>query len=264
MTQEIEAKIGEIVETTAKVPKAQPNPMISMMERLAKNPDVSIEKLQAVKEMADDIRKQKALEDFNQAMNNVQARMPRIKKNGKAEFVDKDGTKQSRSFARYEDIDKAIRDIYQKEGFACRFNSETGADGKPVIILKVSHLGGHTEILSMSLHLDTSGAKNNLQGMGSTISYARRYLTEMAFNIIREGADDDGAGADPVITIEEGVALDQRIRALPDGEAYRPKFMSYMKVENIPDIKAKDLVRAQNALLAKEQNKPQPKKEGQK
>ena len=49
-----------------------------------------------------------------------------------------------------------------------------------------------------------------------------------------------------------GVALDKRLRALADAETYRPKFLSYMKVENVDKILAQDELKAVNALDAKE------------
>jgi hypothetical protein len=41
--------------------------------------------------------------------------------------------------------------------------------------------------------LDSSGGKNNIQGMGSSFSYGKRYTTTALLNIVTEGEDDDGA-----------------------------------------------------------------------
>ena len=44
----------------------------------------------------------------------------------------------------------------------------------------------------MPLPPDVGPGRNALQAMGSTLSYAKRYLAEMLFNIVRENEDDDG------------------------------------------------------------------------
>jgi len=44
----------------------------------------------------------------------------------------------------------------------------------------------------MPAPLDTSGGKSNVQGVGSTNSFLRRYVACNIFNIVVVGDDDDG------------------------------------------------------------------------
>jgi hypothetical protein len=49
----------------------------------------------------------------------------------------------------------------------------------------------------MTLPLDTSGSKNNVQAVGSSTSYGKRYTATLLLNIRTKGEDDDGhAGGD--------------------------------------------------------------------
>ncbi len=54
----------------------------------------------------------------------------------------------------------------------------------------------------MPLPLDTSGSKNNIQGMGSSLTYGKRYLVTAMLNIVTEGEDKDG-NDNPPITEEQ-------------------------------------------------------------
>lgn len=230
--------------TVPQPPQTDFNAIINMM---ANSKDVDADKLEKMLNMQERIIKVNAEAAFSAAMNACQAEMPRVKKNGMIAFEDKNGVERKTPFARLEDIDRAIRPIYQKHGFAVRYNQTKTAEGRPIVICKVSHIGGHTEVSEMELPLDTSGSKNNLQAMGSTISYAKRYLITNNFNIVTEGADDDGNSATP-ITEEQVNVLKDLITKTSTNEN---KFLAFMEAESIDKINTKSYAKALNMLKAK-------------
>src|SRR5262249_37662742 len=59
--------------------------------------------------------------------------------------------------------------------------------------------GGHYEASFMPAPLDITGGKSNVQAVGSTNSFLRRYVVCSIFNIVLVGDDDDGTGG----TIDE-------------------------------------------------------------
>jgi hypothetical protein len=61
----------------------------------------------------------------------------------------------------------------------------------------VTHSGGHRESVSISSPLDTSGNKNPVQEVGSTVTYLRRYTLECALGLATAEEDNDGRGAQP-------------------------------------------------------------------
>jgi hypothetical protein len=231
-----------------------PSSMIAVIERAAINPDIDINKMTALLDMQERIMVKQSEMAFNTAMNLAQAQMPRIKKNGKIEFTDKNGVKRDTPFAKYEDIDQAIRPIYELHGFSIRFNTDRAQDGKTIVIMKVAHIDGHVETSSMELPLDTSGSKNNLQAAGSTIAYARRYLTCMGFNIVTEGQDDDGQGATDFVTTEQAAEIDNLIRSTG---ADLSRFLAYIGAKDVLSILAKDYQTAITGL-----NSKKPKQQG--
>jgi len=224
-----------------------PTSMLAVIERAAMNPDVDVAKMQALLEMQERVMVKQAELQFNTAKSQLMEVLPTVTKQGKIEFTDKDGNFRSTPFARYEDIDRVIRPFLIQYGFSVSFDSEP-VEGGSLMSGTLSHSGGHSKTSSIRLPLDTSGSKNNLQAMGSTISYGKRYLVGMLLNIITVGEDNDGATFGECIDIEKAAEIDTLIR---ESGADLEKFLSYMAVESIQDILTKDYKKAINSLNAK-------------
>lgn len=237
MTEQAETQVIEQAPQVPAVALQRPD-FFSLIQQIATNPAFDANKLTAVIDANERIVRFNAESAFNVAMNECQAEMPRVKKNGMIEFEDKNGKKRQTPFAKLEDIDEAVRPIYKKHGFAVRYKTGTATlsngDVRPVIYCIISHIGGHTEKDELTLPLDTSGSKNNLQAMGSTISYAKRYMIENAFNIIREGADDDAKSAFP-ITAEQAKEINDLLK---ETKSDLKRFLEFAKAESVEKIEA--------------------------
>ncbi|MCE6977286.1 hypothetical protein EI534_07710 [Pseudomonas frederiksbergensis] len=109
------------------------------------------------------------------------------------------------TYARLEDIDRAISPIFTEEGFSLSFGTaDSRLPGHLRVTCECMHAGGHTKLYQLDLPIDAAGSggktnKTGVQANGSTISYGRRYLTQMIFNVTTTDDDDDGnSGAPPV------------------------------------------------------------------
>ena len=174
------------VEAGAVVPM-QSEAFLSVIARAAADPSINVEKMQSLLDMQMRIMERQAEAAFNEAMARLQPKLPRIVREGKASYGQGKG---GYNYARYEDIDRMIRPLLNEEGFALSFDSVWN-DKLCTIIGKLSHSGGHSTAASIPLPLDTSGGKNGIQGMGSTLSYGKRYCVGMLLNIVTVGEDDD-------------------------------------------------------------------------
>ena len=74
----------------------------------------------------------------------------------------------------------------------------------------------------MSAPLDTTGGKSDVQAVGSTNSFLRRYIICNIFNIVVIDDDDDGAGG-PIDEAQTKAVLDLIKKA-----KVGPKFLKYM------------------------------------
>lgn len=183
-------------------PSGPAGSLLNFVALAVKDPTIDVAKLDALLRMQREIIADDAKAQFNSAFIRLQAKMPRIKKNGNLEYpVDPknpNGPKKLISkFMKFEDIEGAIKPIMESEGFGHSFNTVSRqSDGGGLIVTHIlRHTAGHTQETSLPVPLDTSGGKNNLQGYGSTLAYGKRYTMCAGLNIVAEGEDDDGVRA---------------------------------------------------------------------
>ncbi|HEV2098731.1 MAG TPA: ERF family protein, partial [Stellaceae bacterium] len=191
---------------------------------------------------------------FNAAFAQLQARLPRIKKNGFIEYPPNPdaktpaGRKGSKTaYARWEDIMEAILPIVHEEGFALTYDAPPAADGRISCKATLIHREGHSRSSTFGpMPLDTSGGKNNLQAAGSTDSYGKRFATRDLLNLVYEGEDDDGVkGGHVPITPEQ---LQNLTALLPRAGVSVDEFCRRFRIETLADLPHADFTDAMNRL----------------
>lgn len=187
----IQAKLVPESDAPTQVEQPAAIAFVSMVERLAVDPRVDVDKLERLLKMQQDILAHQAKADFDAAFSEMQGDLPVITERGQILVNDVPRSK----YARYEDIQEAIRPVLQKHGFALRHRNENLASGILRIVGILSHRSGHSEQDSFDCPADASGGKSNIQAIGSTRSYGMRYTTIALLNIVTRGADDDGQAA---------------------------------------------------------------------
>ncbi|KFG68672.1 ERF family protein [Microvirga sp. BSC39] len=220
--------------------------IIQVIERAAMNPAVDIDKMERLLEMQERIMERNAKSAYSADLARMQPELPVIAERGG--IKDRSGNVQS-TYALWEDINDAIKPVLSKHGFALSFR--TGQDdGRITVTGVLSHREGHSEETTMHLPIDSSGSKNSVQAVGSSISYGKRYTAGALLNITSRGEDDDGkaAGAPLSISEEQVLAIRDLIEAVGANEK---RFLQYLKVQSISEIPAKDYQRAIDALNAK-------------
>ena len=229
------------------MPADAPQSLLPAIVQLARDPSVDVTKLQALLDMQVRAEARQAEAEFNRAFSAMEPNLPRVRKNGDVEYK---GQRAFR-FAKWEDIDTAIRPLLREHGFSLRFDTtpRTGDGGGLIITGTLAHTAGHSVAASMPLPLDTSGGKNNLQGGGSTFSYGKRYTTTMLLNLVFEGEDDDGAAAGAQRISEAD--SDNLMSLIRETGADQVKFLDFMGADSLDRITVADYPRAVNALLAK-------------
>jgi hypothetical protein len=110
------------------------------------------------------------------------------------------------TYALWEDINDAIRPLLAEHGFALSFKVGQAQDGKITITGILSHREGHQEETTLTLVHDSSGSKNSVQAVGSSVSYGKRYTAMALLNITTRGEDDDGKAAGQSAAAERAFA----------------------------------------------------------
>lgn len=248
------AMVAEQVQGDAPLPTlaAPPAPtsLLPAIISLAKDATVDVAKLEALLRMQAEMEARQAKQEAIDAFTLLSGELPRVKKNGTIQM----GTKGSIPFAKWDDIDKVIRPLLVKHGFTLSFNSAAKDGGGLVVTGELMHRSGHVRSAQIPLALDAGPGRNNLQAMGSTLSYGKRYCAEMLLNIVREGDDDDGnKGGTAFVTAEQVEELQGLIEETMTDEQ---RFLATVGVVHIGEIPQGAFAMAKNLLLTKRKKVP--------
>jgi hypothetical protein len=148
---------------------------------LAINKDADIEKLERLMAMQTQWDERNAKREFLVAMARFQIQCPSVKKL-------KDG--HNCKYAPLSDIVAQVRELIAECGMCYRFEQDHEKGIRVTCI--VSHESGHSESNTMVAAPDTSGGKNAIQAIGSTVQYLMRYTFVGAFGITTADEDMDG------------------------------------------------------------------------
>ena len=165
--------------------------ILQIIQQVAMSPTADIDKMERLMAMHERFQAQQAKQQYDEAMSRMQEELPVIGERGG--IRDKSGRIQS-TYALWEDINEMIKPVLAKHGFALSFRTprnERGIEVEGVL----SHRGGHRETTSLVLPADTTGSKNGVQAVASSVSYGKRYTAGALLNFTTTGEDDDGNGA---------------------------------------------------------------------
>jgi hypothetical protein len=168
--------------------------LLAVIERAARDPSVDIDKMERLLQMQERVQERDARSAFTAALAEMQPLLPVITERGKIIIRDRaDASKiiQETGYALWEDINEVIRPLLERFGFALSFRTGQAADGKLVVTGLLKHRAGHEETCELPIPHDSSGSKNAVQAIGSSLSYGKRYTAIALLNITTKGEDDD-------------------------------------------------------------------------
>ena len=236
-----------VLNSEQQVAKRDEPTVLEVIQQLAIDDRVSVEKLAGLMQLQERAEARQAEREFTQAFASMQLEMPRVPKRGVKDMQGKGKI----PYAKWEDLDEIVRPVLARHGFSLSFPTRV-LDGKMVMVLVLSHIGGHFRESFMPVSADPGPGRNDIQAIGSGRSYTKRYLTLDALNIITEGADDDGAAtgwitdtqADSIMSLLEecGAKTNPQIQA---------GFLKYMEAKTVSEIRKSDFAKAIKVLEAK-------------
>lgn len=220
------------------VPAVPDDPFLSMIREVALRPDLDVAKLDALLKMQERIRDRVNKEAFDAALARMQPELPVIDRKGRIEVRKKDAhgertgdVQQSTQYAKWEDIVEGITAILGKHGFGLRFKPSNTDKG--LIRVEGTLSGhGHREEAAIELQHDSTGSKNPVQSIASSISYGKRMVGCALLNIVTRGDDDDGkaGGGAPLVVGEPLTAeeLEQVIALAGAVECPAPRLLQHL------------------------------------
>lgn len=228
-------------------PPSQVDNALAIIERASRDPTVDVSKMVTLMAMAKELRADEARLRYIAAFNEMQPELPIIPARGRIVIPPKDGKAgQVTSYAKWEDISTIINPILHSHGFNLTHRSGMQPDGRVIVRAILSHAAGHQEETELVLPIENSGSKNNVQGIGSSLSYGKRYTATFLLNIVTSGEDDDGqaAGSGEKAEREDPYAEEQAKPPL------RPKVSEWMTKTLENALATRDIAKLEEGLEA--------------
>ena len=152
--------------------------------------------LAVARDILQEMSKQRDYEDreaFTAALRRIQDKLKPITKDG---FNPQTNSR----FGSAEAVDNAIQALLQQEGMTLSFEPEANDQPNMVTIVGVLSMGAYSKRYPLPMPADGQGPKGGsvmtrTHATGAAITYAKRYLKNMIFDLRFKEKDDDGNGA---------------------------------------------------------------------
>ena len=192
------------------------------------------EALAVADRILEQMAKQRDYEDrdaFNAALRRMQDKIKPIIK-------DCENNQTHSRYASAEAIDNMIDKLIEDEGMTLSFVPKASDKDNEFIVVGVLSLGAYSKEYPLPIPCDGKGPKGDgvmsrVQAVGSGVTYAKRYIKNMIFNLRFKEKDDDGnraGGKQPgVLDEREHLTHLDNIRNANDAEELRKMYMAAQK-----------------------------------
>jgi hypothetical protein len=165
--------------------------------------------------------------------------------------IDKDKTvaygNTKYSHASLANVTKKIGVELSKHGLSSSWT--TKQNGVILVTCKITHVKGHSEETTLSAPADSSGSKNTIQAIGSTITYLERYTLLALTGLATFDQDDDAQSAETEFIDQK--QQNQIVDMLLDIEAKEGPFLKYLGVPSLDKLPKDQFQKAVEAIKAK-------------
>jgi len=241
------AKKQEVVVHKPQPPAQPPKSLLQVIAEAAANPSVDVQKMKELLAIQRDLEQREAAREFNEALQRAKSKMPAVI------GPDRENPHTKSNYATLEKVSKTMDKIIADEGFTLSFGMAESSLPDHYRITALLSRGVFSRHYFIDLPADTKGAKGGdtktpVQGVGSTISYGRRYLKMMIFDRVVGREDDDGQGGGPVETVTEEQA-NELLRLCADKNITATLFSQAFRVAAIADLPARRFEEVKGRLM---------------
>jgi hypothetical protein len=211
------------------------------MIRMAVTGGADLGKLEQLLNLQERWESNEARKAYHTAMAEFKANPPKIDKDKQVAYGN---TKYNH--ASLFNVTEKIGEALSKCGLSTSWS--TKQNGAILVTCKITHIKGHSEETTLSAPSDTSGSKNAIQAIGSTITYLERYTLLALTGLATYDQDDDGRAAGAPVEYIDEKQVSQILDYINDLGAKLPKFLEYMKIAKLEEMLKADFPKAMTAL----------------
>lgn len=227
---------------------------------IAVSQGADLAKLEKLMDLQERWEKNEARKAYVAAMSAFKANPPEIVKDKHVSFQTSKG-KTEYDHSSIGHVVEAITKSLGEHGLSHRWDMEQQDGGRIKVSCVMTHVLGHSESTSLLAGADDSGGKNNIQAIGSTITYLQRYTLLAATGLASKDQeeDDDGRGTEQITRIDESQLANLRA-LIEETKASEAKVCAYFKIDKLTDLNVAALPDAVRLLEDRRKQPAEPKK----
>ncbi len=161
------------------------------MLQIAVEQGADIEKMEKLMDLQERWEANEAKKAFNLAMAKFKANAPQIVKDANVTYSTDRGV-TTYDHAKLATAIAAAAPVMSENGLSHRWRTNQLDQGIIEVTCIITHALGHSEETTLKSLPDSSGGKNAIQSVGSTVSYLERYTFFAALGLSAKDMDDDG------------------------------------------------------------------------
>jgi len=228
-----------VVAPEASIDNAQMHPLVNMA---MKGGELDTQTLKELMELQKEWEREAAKKAFTQAMVQMKSELPSVISKDKSVSFGQGRT--SYSFATLAHAMEEVQPHLTKYGFELSWIPSI-SDKNVSVTCTLTHIDGHSKTTTLSAQPDTSGSKNSVQAIGSTITYLSRYTALALLGISTANMPDaDDAPRDAGDTVD----VDRNLKAISvlkregiepsDAEAHLKRDFKNWTAADLDELKA--------------------------
>lgn len=210
--------------------------------QIAVDSGADLDKLEKLMDLQMRYEENEARKAYNEAISAFRSECPAIKKTRKA---------HNSKYAGLAETIEQIKGLMSKHGLSHSWRTLQGENKSVGVTCVLTHRQGHKEETTLYADADTSGSKNSIQAIGSTVTYLQRYTLFAMLGLA--GTDQDLDGELPesdvdYINRDQLARIDELIIATNTDEN---AFCTYYKIKSVPLLPVSKYEHAVSGLEAK-------------
>ncbi len=224
------------------------------MIHLALSQGQDLDKLEKLLELQIRYEENEAKKAYHEAMAKFKETPPEIEKDRHVKYL-----KVDYRHASLANVTKKINIALGEYGLSATWQTAQN-NGNITITCIITHKLGHSESTSLTAAPDTSGSKNDIQAIGSTVSYLQRYTILALTGLATSDMDDNGKTSEAEYIDEKQHA--QIVKLIKSKGVDVTLFLAYMKVKKVEDILASGFKKGMSSLKKAKGKERDPGEEG--
>lgn len=192
-----------------------------------------LEKIEKFMDLKERHEKNEARKLYHLAMSKFKTNPPEIEKDSNVNYTSPKGV-TSYNHATLGNVATKINKALGEHELSAGWKTDQGDNGIIKVTCTITHSAGYSESTSLHSMPDSSGGKNSIQAIGSTVTYLQRYTILALTGLATKEQDNDAQSVEhELITESQEADLKAMIE---EKKIDMPKFLKHFNVTKLSEV----------------------------